>query len=148
MLMPKDECVKRVEVFDDSLELAEKLRELADAMSPGDAYWVKEAAENLDGMHELLRHFASHEKKAAAEAVPVAKHPLRDDSVKFIGLSTFVANNLLDAGIKTLGDLAGCTATDLLKQPNLGRKSVNDIKSVLATYGMKLHETPAGPGAA
>ena len=45
-----------------------------------------------------------------------------------------------------IGDLIQRTETELLKTPNLGRKSLNEIKEVLAsrglTLGMKLENWP------
>jgi len=37
-----------------------------------------------------------------------------------------------------MGDLIQCTGNELLKAPNLGRKSLNEIKDVLATRGLTL----------
>lgn len=50
------------------------------------------------------------------------------------------------AGIYFIGDLIQRTENELLKAPNLGRKSLNEIKDVLAsrglTLGMKLENWP------
>lgn len=47
-------------------------------------------------------------------------------------------NCLLDACITTLGGLLGNSEVDLLKLPNMGMKSVTEIKDVLATRGYRL----------
>ena len=39
---------------------------------------------------------------------------------------------------KTLGEIARCTEADLFRIPNMGRKSVDVIKKVLAEYGLHL----------
>ena len=41
-------------------------------------------------------------------------------------------------GGDALGDLIQRTETELLKTPNLGRKSLNEIKEVLASRGLSL----------
>jgi DNA-directed RNA polymerase subunit alpha len=56
------------------------------------------------------------------------------------------ANCLKAENIYYIGDLIQRTETELLKTPNLGRKSLNEIKDVLAarglTLGMKLENWP------
>jgi DNA-directed RNA polymerase subunit alpha len=48
------------------------------------------------------------------------------------------ANCLKAENIYYIGDLIQRTETELLKTPNLGRKSLNEIKEVLATRGLTL----------
>ena len=56
------------------------------------------------------------------------------------------ANCLKAENIYYIGDLIQRTENELLKTPNLGRKSLNEIKEVLAsrglTLGMKLESWP------
>ena len=56
------------------------------------------------------------------------------------------ANCLKAENIYYIGDLIQRSETELLKTPNLGRKSLNEIKEVLAsrglTLGMKLESWP------
>jgi DNA-directed RNA polymerase subunit alpha len=56
------------------------------------------------------------------------------------------ANCLKAEAIQYIGDLVRRTEQDLLKTPNLGRKSLSEIKEVLAarglTLGMKLDNWP------
>jgi DNA-directed RNA polymerase subunit alpha len=56
------------------------------------------------------------------------------------------ANCLKAENIYYIGDLIQRSETELLKTPNLGRKSLNEIKEVLAsrglTLGMKLENWP------
>ena len=58
------------------------------------------------------------------------------------------ANCLKAENIYYIGDLIQRTETELLKTPNLGRKSLNEIKEVLASrglsLGMKLENWPPG----
>ncbi|MFI3255992.1 MAG: DNA-directed RNA polymerase subunit alpha [Psittacicella sp.] len=48
------------------------------------------------------------------------------------------ANCLKAENIQYIGDLVQKTESDLLKTPNLGRKSLTEIKDVLATWGLSL----------
>ena len=48
------------------------------------------------------------------------------------------ANCLKAESIYYIGDLIQRTENELLKTPNLGRKSLNEIKEVLATKGLTL----------
>jgi DNA-directed RNA polymerase subunit alpha len=49
------------------------------------------------------------------------------------------ARSCLEAeSIRTVSQLIRCTENDLLKVPNLGRRSLNEIKEKLAEQGLKL----------
>ena len=48
------------------------------------------------------------------------------------------ANCLKAEGIERVGDLVQRTETDLLRTPNLGKKSLTEIKTVLAEHGLSL----------
>jgi DNA-directed RNA polymerase subunit alpha len=56
------------------------------------------------------------------------------------------SNCLKAQSIHYIGDLIQYTENDLLRTPNLGRKSLNEIKQVLAEHnlslGMKLENWP------
>ena len=72
---------------------------------------------------------------------PVLVRPVDD-----LELTVRSANCLKAENIYYIGDLIQRTETELLKTPNLGRKSLNEIKEVLAsrglTLGMKLENWP------
>ena len=55
-----------------------------------------------------------------------------------VGLSTRAFTCLSRAGYKTVGDLEGNTATDLIKIRNMGRKSVEEIISLMRRFGMEV----------
>jgi DNA-directed RNA polymerase subunit alpha len=67
-------------------------------------------------------------------------------SVDELELSVRSANCLKNAGIKLIGELVSRTEAEMLKTQNFGRKSLNEIKDVLAdmglTLGMSLDEFP------
>ena len=58
MWMTVRQCLDQVAQFDDTHELAGRLRDIADAAEPGDAYFMREAATNMEGMAALLRSMA------------------------------------------------------------------------------------------
>ena len=68
--------------------------------------------------------------------MPVAPELLRP--VDDLELTVRSANCLKAENIYYIGDLIQRTETELLKTPNLGRKSLNEIKEVLASRGLSL----------
>lgn len=77
---------------------------------------------------------------------PSAVDPILLRPVDDLELTVRSANCLKAENIYYIGDLIQRTETELLKTPNLGRKSLNEIKEVLAsrglTLGMKLESWP------
>ena len=72
---------------------------------------------------------------------PILLRPVDD-----LELTVRSANCLKAENIYYIGDLIQRTENELLKTPNLGRKSLNEIKEVLAsrglTLGMRLDDWP------
>jgi len=69
-----------------------------------------------------------------------------DKSVEELELSVRSYNCLKNANIRTIRELVQKTEADMLKTKNFGRKSLNEIKDILAELGlhlnMKLHNFP------
>jgi DNA-directed RNA polymerase subunit alpha len=61
-----------------------------------------------------------------------------DKSVEELELSVRSYNCLKNANIRTLRELVEKTEGDMLKTKNFGRKSLNEIKDILATMGLSL----------
>ena len=59
-------------------------------------------------------------------------------SVDELELSVRSYNCLKNANIKTIGDLVTKTEAEMLKTKNFGRKSLNEIKEILAEMGLSL----------
>lgn len=59
-------------------------------------------------------------------------------SIDELDLSVRSSNCLKAENIQRVGDLIQLTETDLLRTPNLGRKSIGEIKEVLASMGLTL----------
>ena len=68
-------------------------------------------------------------------------------SVDEMELSVRSYNCLKNANIRTIGELVQKTEAEMLKTKNFGRKSLNEIKEILAgmglSLGMKLENYPA-----
>ncbi len=83
----------------------------------------------------------SIEPPKQSTVAPILLRPVDD-----LELTVRSANCLKAENIYYIGDLIQRTETELLKTPNLGRKSLNEIKEVLAsrglTLGMKLENWP------
>jgi DNA-directed RNA polymerase subunit alpha len=69
----------------------------------------------------------------AAKVDPILLRPVDE-----LELTVRSANCLKAENIYYIGDLIQRTETELLKTPNLGRKSLNEIKEVLASRGLTL----------
>jgi DNA-directed RNA polymerase subunit alpha len=61
-----------------------------------------------------------------------------DKSVEELELSVRSYNCLKNANIRTLRELVQKTEGEMLKTKNFGRKSLNEIKDILATMGLSL----------
>lgn len=66
----------------------------------------------------------------------INKHLSR--SVNELELSVRAANCLKNANIKTIGDLVQKTEGEMLRTKNFGKKSLNEIKEILAEMGLSL----------
>jgi DNA-directed RNA polymerase subunit alpha len=97
---------------------------------------------------DQLSIFADLQGTAVEEVVEKAPQidPILLRPVDDLELTVRSANCLKAENIYYIGDLIQRTETELLKTPNLGRKSLNEIKEVLAskglTLGMKLENWP------
>ncbi|MDM1545109.1 DNA-directed RNA polymerase subunit alpha [Ignatzschineria indica] len=76
------------------------------------------------------------EEEPAFEIDPTLLRPVDD-----LELTVRSANCLKAESVYYIGDLIQKTETELLKTPNLGKKSLTEIKDVLAQYGLSLGMT-------
>lgn len=63
---------------------------------------------------------------------------LLNKEVDELELTIRTSNCLKAENIRYIGDLVQRTEAELLKTPNLGRKSLNEVKEVLASRGLRL----------
>ena len=74
------------------------------------------------------------QKQKEDEVDPILLRPVDDD----LELTVRSANCLKAENIYYIGDLIQRTEVELLKTPNLGKKSLTEIKDVLASRGLSL----------
>jgi len=74
----------------------------------------------------------------AEEVVEVNSNEYLDRSVGELELSVRSANCLQNANIRYIGELVQKTEADMLKTKNFGRKSLREIKDILAKMGLTL----------
>ncbi|HAU83505.1 DNA-directed RNA polymerase subunit alpha [Burkholderiales bacterium] len=89
---------------------------------------------------DQLSSFADLQGTVEEESVPQKPDvdPALLRPVDDLELTVRSANCLKAESIYYIGDLIQRTETELLKTPNLGRKSLNEIKDVLASRGLSL----------
>ena len=58
--------------------------------------------------------------------------------ISSLGISTRAINSLINSGILYVGDLIGKTEMGLLRIPEFGRKSLNEVKAALSGLGLQL----------
>ena len=113
-------------------------------VTPEDA--VAYAARILQDQLKPFINFDEPEAEAEAEKeeLPFNKNLLK--KVDELELSVRSANCLKNDNIVYIGDLVQKTEAEMLRTPNFGRKSLNEIKEVLAKMGIHLGmDTPGWP---
>ncbi len=109
------------------------------AVTPEDA--VALAARILQDQLQLFINFeepteSTPRGRQETEELPFNKNLLR--KVDELELSVRSANCLKNDNIIYIGDLVQKTEADMLRTPNFGRKSLNEIKEVLSQMGLHL----------
>ena len=104
-------------------------------------YSARVLMDQLSTFADITPTAAMVEPQKTPQVDPILLRPVDD-----LELTVRSANCLKAENIYYIGDLIQRTETELLKTPNLGRKSLNEIKEVLAsrglTLGMKLENWP------
>ena len=107
------------------------------AVTPEDA--VALAARILQDQLQLFINFEEPQQIRAEEPqdnLPFNRNLLR--KVDELELSVRSANCLKNDNIVYIGDLVQKSEQEMLRTPNFGRKSLNEIKEVLASMGLSL----------
>ena len=105
-------------------------------------------------LQDQLSLFVSFDDSMVAQspiigmAAPSSSHTVESDAnqlnryllkkVDELELSVRSANCLKNDNIIYIGDLVGKTEAEMLRTPNFGRKSLNEIKEVLSSMGLRL----------
>ncbi|HGE5059813.1 TPA: DNA-directed RNA polymerase subunit alpha C-terminal domain-containing protein, partial [Klebsiella pneumoniae] len=90
-------------------------------------------AEQLEAFVDLRDVSVPEKKEEKPEFDPILLRPVDD-----LELTVRSANCLKAEAIHYIGDLVQRTEVELLKTPNLGKKSLTEIKDVLASRGLSL----------
>jgi DNA-directed RNA polymerase subunit alpha len=106
---------------------------------------VADAAHILDDQFALLVDFPVETPAPAEGAETGTEPPVRSEvnehlfrNVDELELSVRASNCLKTANIRTIADLVQKTESELLKTKNFGKKSLNEIKTILGEMGLSL----------
>ncbi len=99
---------------------------------------VREAARILRNQLSVFVDLEAEETEEAAASHEAAVDPILLRPVDDLELTVRSANCLKAESIYYIGDLIQRTEVELLKTPNLGKKSLTEIKDVLASRGLSL----------
>jgi DNA-directed RNA polymerase subunit alpha len=104
---------------------------------------VGEASRLLEDHFELLMHFpaAAPETEETQRDETAPRPELNENlfrNVDELELSVRASNCLKTANIRTIADLVQKTEGELLKTKNFGKKSLNEIKTILGEMGLHL----------
>ena len=106
---------------------------------------VRTAADILSDQLSVFGDF-THRDRGAPKQTPSGVDPVLLRPIDDLELTVRSANCLKAESIYYIGDLIQKTEVELLKTPNLGKKSLTEIKEVLAqrglSLGMKLENWP------
>jgi len=109
------------------------------SVRPDDA--VAYAAKILKEQLTIFINFDEEAEPSEEVVVVEEREKLNENlyrSVEELELSVRSANCLKNAGIKLIGELVSRTEAEMLKTQNFGRKSLNEIKDILADMGLTL----------
>lgn len=107
------------------------------SLRPDDA--VAYAARIIQDQLSIFVNFEEPQKETTTETIPeLAFNPALLKKVDELELSVRSANCLKNDNIVYIGDLIQKTEAEMLRTPNFGRKSLNEIKEVLAQMGLHL----------
>jgi DNA-directed RNA polymerase subunit alpha len=115
------------------------------AITPEDS--LAYAARILQDQLNVFVNFEEPRREEAAPSIPqLAFNPALLKKVDELELSVRSANCLKNDNIVYIGDLIQKSEAEMLRTPNFGRKSLNEIKEVLAQMGLHLGmEVPGWP---
>lgn len=109
------------------------------SMDPEDALGI--AAKILKEHLDIFIHFDEEQEEEIREVVAPSEAQINENifkSVDELELPVRASNCLRNADIHWIGELVQKTEAEMLTYKNFGRKSLNDIKGVLAEMGLSL----------
>lgn len=132
---PVRQCSFEVEKIDDQTESLKLMLQTNGTVEPKEAvelamtYFYEQVSIFVD----LKAPVGRQQQSQGPDVDPILLRPVDD-----LELTVRSANCLKAENVRFLGDLVQYTESDLLKIPNLGRKSLTEIKSVLTDRGLSL----------
>src|SRR5205814_1235233 len=127
-------------VAEDVTDIILNLKEVLLRMHTQEEKTIRIEVEGPKEVKAGVINFDETEEPAPIE-LPKSEEKLNENlfrSVDELELSVRSANCLQNANIKTIGDLVQKTEADMLKTKNFGRKSLKEIKEILAEMGLSL----------
>jgi len=109
------------------------------SMDPEDALGI--AAKILKEHLDIFIHFDEDQEEEVKEVISPTEAQINENifkSVDELELPVRASNCLRNADIQWIGELVQKTEAEMLTYKNFGRKSLNDIKGVLAEMGLSL----------
>lgn len=109
------------------------------SMDPEDALGI--AAKILKEHLDIFIHFDEEQEEEPKEIITPSEAQINENifkSVDELELPVRASNCLRNADIQWIGELVQKTEAEMLTYKNFGRKSLNDIKGVLAEMGLSL----------
>ena len=91
-----------------------------------------------DHMSIFINFEEEHEAESAEDRKPEIRNENLNRSVEELELSVRSYNCLKNANIQSIRELVQKTEAEMLKTKNFGRKSLNEIKEILAQMGLSL----------
>ena len=106
------------------------------SLSPQEA--INEAAKIIEEQLAVFVDFAALDKESPSEAPDDSLDELLAQPIEHLDLSVRSMNCLKSDDIFRIGDLVQRNEQAMLRTPNFGRKSLNEIKEVLENLGLEL----------
>ena len=106
------------------------------SLTPEEA--IGEAARILTEQLVVFAYFSALESESTGEAVSTDLDELLAQPIDHLDLSVRSMNCLKSDDIFRIGDLVQRSEQQMLRTPNFGRKSLNEIKEVLEKMGLQL----------
>jgi DNA-directed RNA polymerase subunit alpha len=112
-------------------------------IKPDDAVTIAAALlrDHIEPFSELREIIIEREKEEPEDKKRLKK--ILDIKISELELSVRAANCLKTAGIETLRDLVQMTEQEMLKFPNFGKKSLQELLGILKSYGLTFDMEPS-----
>lgn len=146
ILLPLDEIDSAISSKNATLSLAlERLRNIEEEVAHETAEMDKLRRERVEVIQKIKTSmealFASREITPTQRTVKTSLLPILSSKIDTLDLSIRNIHCCMAENIYFVGDLVQKREIELSKTPNLGRKSLNEIKEVLAAEGLLLGMT-------